>query len=262
MGLFDFFKKDKVTVSIEVIESSLPELPYFEDKRKAECPYCQSALKKIPGSKTKCPSCGKFMYVRTSSQNIRAVVTEEEMDKIEEEWSIFNGTHGEYLYNKKLEAKTKENLKQKFGGKEPSENDIKWSLLNKQTIETASKGDWGLYVNTRLEMGQICKREERWKQALTFFYEVCYLDLNGPNNTSGYSKDFAIKPFDPIGGDTFLPPVIVKWIRDIAFKKLQMSEDELKSDFVTFSSKLQKDFNLPVAVNEAWQKIMIKIKAN
>lgn len=260
MGFFDFFKKEKVSVTVTVNESVQPQLPDFEDKRKAKCPYCHHALNKIPGSKTKCPACGKFMYVRTSPKNIRAVVTEEEMDKIEEEWSIFNGTHGEYLYNKKQEAKARENLKQKFGGKEPSDNDVKWSLLNKETIETASKGDWGLYVNTRLEMGKVCKREERWKQALTFFYEVCYLDLNGPNNASGYSKDFGIKAFDPSDENVFLPPAVVKWISDIAFKKIGMTEDELRSDFFTFSSKLQKNFNLPVSVNDAWEKIYSEIK--
>lgn len=128
MGLFDFLKKEKVSLTATVHEPTQPQLPDFEDKRKAECPYCHSALKKVPGSKTKCPACGKFMYVRVSSKNIRAVVTEDEMEKIEEEWSIFNGTHGEYLHNKKVEAKTKEELKKRFNGKEPSDIDVKWSL--------------------------------------------------------------------------------------------------------------------------------------
>jgi hypothetical protein len=58
------------------------------DERKAECPYCQGALKKIPGSKTKCPLCGNFMFVRTRRQDrVRVVVTQEQAEKIDRDWS-------------------------------------------------------------------------------------------------------------------------------------------------------------------------------
>ena len=76
-----------------------------KDERKAECPYCRQSLAKIPGRKTKCPHCGKFMFVRTRPKdNVRVVVTKEEADKIDEEWAIVSGTHDEYIAEKVIDA--------------------------------------------------------------------------------------------------------------------------------------------------------------
>ena len=66
------------------------------DLRKPECPYCKNALKKIPGAKTKCSSCGQFMYVRTQPEDrARVLVTETEAHRIEEGWKtkIMGGAH-------------------------------------------------------------------------------------------------------------------------------------------------------------------------
>ncbi len=57
------------------------------DLRKPECPYCQNALKKIPGAKTKCSQCGRFIYVRTRPEDgARVLVTEADAHRINEAW--------------------------------------------------------------------------------------------------------------------------------------------------------------------------------
>lgn len=69
-------------------ESDTPS-PKATDLRKPECPYCQNALKKVPGAKTKCSRCGQFMYVRTRPEDrARVVVTEAEAHRMEEDWKI------------------------------------------------------------------------------------------------------------------------------------------------------------------------------
>jgi len=73
------------------VESVGPILPEFKDARKAECPNCLKTLSKIPGAKTKCPFCAKYIFVRTRPDNVRVVVTHEEASKIDNEWSIING---------------------------------------------------------------------------------------------------------------------------------------------------------------------------
>jgi DNA-directed RNA polymerase subunit RPC12/RpoP len=61
------------------------------DQRRAECPRCRKSLKKIPASKTKCPHCGDFMFVRTRPQDgARVVVTADEVQRIEADWSVWN----------------------------------------------------------------------------------------------------------------------------------------------------------------------------
>jgi predicted RNA-binding Zn-ribbon protein involved in translation (DUF1610 family) len=60
------------------------------DQRKAECPSCHQALKKIPGSKTKCPHCGEYMYVRTRPQDrTRVIVNKAGADKLAVEWAAY-----------------------------------------------------------------------------------------------------------------------------------------------------------------------------
>lgn len=96
MGIFDIFRLNSNNIK------SLKQ----KDERKAECPNCSEKLEKIPGAKTKCPHCGKYMFVRTRPKdNIRVVVTEIEADRIDEEWSIINNVHSSFIAKKEIYAK-------------------------------------------------------------------------------------------------------------------------------------------------------------
>ncbi len=64
----------------------------------AVCPYCGGRLDKKPGRKTECPKCSRPIYVRTRPLDKQQVlVTEEQKEVIEEQWSIVNGSHEVYL---------------------------------------------------------------------------------------------------------------------------------------------------------------------
>ena len=73
MGIFNFLKTKTTKGSQK-----------YKDGRKAECPNCQNTLNKIPGAKTKCPHCGKIMFVRTRPDGVRLVVTERQAKDIEQ----------------------------------------------------------------------------------------------------------------------------------------------------------------------------------
>jgi len=248
------FKKQK---NITIEPSSSPP----KDEKKAECPYCHQALDKIPSRKTKCPHCGEFMFVRTRPKdNARVVVTKEEADRIEEEWAIVHGTHDIYIANKKRIEKEKETLRRKFG-KEPSDNDVEWSLLNKDLINHAKRGDWGLYSNARFKMAEILYQEKRLKEALETYLEVCYLDLNGPSNLGGMRDPQLLKesdllneflPFDPESG--FLAPGVIKRILRI-INKLGLEKEELKSEFLKHNARIHKALKLPLSPEDSWLKI-------
>ena len=249
MSIFDFFTNKKQSSSKQSEQ---------KDERKAECPYCNKTLAKIPGAKTKCPHCDNFMFVCTRPKdNTRIIVTENNADKIDEEWSIVNGTHDSFVAEKENYAKEKEILRKRFGGKEPSENDIKWGLLNKELIEHATSGNWGLYRNTKFQMAKQLQKENKFKHALQMYLEICYLDSNGPNNTAGFDdpeflKDFP--PFDPNNGNSFLAPGIIDLVKQI-MKKLGLSKDEVNKLFLERNSRIEKSMKLPVSMIECWDKI-------
>ena len=231
----------------------------LKDERKPECPYCHQPLSKIPDRKTKCPYCGKFMFVRIHPKdNIRVVVTKEEADKIDKEWAIISGTHDEYITEKEEIEKEREILRRRFG-KEPSENDVKWGVLNKQLIRHAQRGNWGLYRNTRFTMAELLRKEMKLKQALQAYLEVCYLDLNGPNNTGGNDPELLkeFPPFDP-NRNSFLAPGVIDLIQRI-IKKLNIDKDEVKKIFIEHNSRIEKSLKLPLSTEDAWQSLEKKI---
>lgn len=225
-----------------------------KDERKAECPYCHEVLKQIPGSKTKCPHCGRFMYVRTHTDDqIRVVVTEEDANKIDEEWSIVNGTHDEFVAEKQAFEDEREVLRKRFG-MEPPENDVKWSIFNKQRLQQAIAGNWGFYRNTTFEMAELLRKEGRHKGALAKYFEVCYLDLNGPENRGGMPQELReeFPFFDP--KNAFLAPGVIRLIKTMA-KKLSLNETDIKQLFLDQSKRTNDNLKLSVSPEDSWSKI-------
>lgn len=225
----------------------------------AKCPHCASELKKMPGAKTKCPSCGEFMYVRTRpSDRKRVVVTKEQAEEIEEQWAIENGTHDEYLDRKKEYEDEKSRLRVRFGA-EPSEGDVKWGILNKDLIKHGANNDWGFYRNVRCEMAQILEREKRYVPALNTFFEVCYLDLNGPDNLGGYDKHaLEHARFDPTSPSATLAPGIIGAI-EILLKEQKLTREEAKEVFLTQARNIQKNLKLSVSPEDSWEKVNIEL---
>lgn len=226
-----------------------------KDERKAECPYCHQALNKTPSRKTKCPHCGKFMFIRyRPKDNARVIVTEEEADRIDEEWSIVNGTHDIYIANKKRFEQEKEALRKRFG-KEPSDNDVEWSLLNKELIEYAKTGEWRRYRHTRFHMAEILYHEKKLGQALQTYLEVCYLDLNGAlDKTIADLSDEST--FNPDRGSLVLGAI--RRIQRVV-KKLGLEKEELKSEFLKHNARIQKALNLPLSPEDCWTKVEDKV---
>jgi uncharacterized Zn finger protein (UPF0148 family) len=109
----------------------------------AICPYCNQVLVKKPGRKKKCPFCGQFIYVRTRpSDKQHVLATETQVEQIEEQWSVVNGTHDTYLLVKRLFAEKLAEEKAKLAnryGREPSDNEVEVSLLREAFIENAER---------------------------------------------------------------------------------------------------------------------------
>lgn len=250
MGIFDIFRTKPNPAPVPVLHQEQ------KDERKPECPYCHASLAKIPGRKTKCPTCGEFMYVRTRPKdNVRVVVTKKEADKIDEDWAIVGGTYEQYLDNKEAFAQEKEILRKRFGGQEPSDRDVAWGLFNKQLIDHMRNGDWGLYRNTRFGMAELLSRDLKFKHALQTYLEVCYLDLNGASNRGGMNDPELLKEYPPFDLKTaFLAPGMIDIVKRIV-ERLKMNKDDLRSLFVEHNTRLSQSLKLPLSPDKAWSSI-------
>lgn len=231
------------------------------DLRKAECPYCQKALDKIPKRRTKCPHCGEFMYVRTRPKDkVRVVVTKAEADKIDEEWERkyeYDSFISRGFSRKERFEKERERLRKQFG-KEPSDRDVMWAILGKESGEHFLRRDFGFYSSTIFEKAEILRKEMRLEAALKKYFEVCYLDLNGPENLGGISDSgLKIPPFDPEKG--LLAPAVVFEIKEI-MKELEFDKNKAKLIFIEHNSKRFKSWQLPLTPENCWSSLEREIE--
>lgn len=252
MGILNIIKK--IFANSPETEKKAPELHYIGIVE-AICPYCGVELEKKPSRKIKCPDCGNFIFVRTSPLDMsKILITEDEIEKIEEQWAIYNNTHEEFLEQKKRFENERDILGIKFG-RTPSENDVKWSLLNNELLLNAQNGNWGFYRNTKFAMAKILAKEERHKDALLMYLEVYYLDLNGPNNTGGL-KYYKMSPFST--DLAVLAPGVVKLVIKL-IKLLNLDELEVKKLFYRISNRLGDSLKLPVVPKKAWTDLSNEI---
>jgi len=221
----------------------------------AVCPYCNNTLEKKPGRKKKCPSCNNFIYVRTRPKDGKKVlVTKDQTELLKEQWSIVNGTHAEFLENKRIIENERRFLAKKFG-REPSENDIRWSLLNKELMTHANNANWGLYRNAKFQMAEILRAESKTSPALAIYLEVLYLDVNGPNNISGIRDRALLKEFPPFNEkDAFLAPGVLSKVVDL-IQELNLDDKGTKAIFNEIAERNFSNLRLPVTPEQGWRKI-------
>jgi hypothetical protein len=231
------------------------------DARTAVCPSCGFGLNKVPGAKTKCPHCAAFMYVRTDPEtNSRVVVTAERAEEIEDEWSKINGTWEYRQEEKRRYEATKEQLTKNFKGVVPSDNDVKWSLLNEDSIKHASVQDWGLYRNTIFQMGEILRKEEKHSMAIEKYLLVCYMDTCGPNNVGvplGQKLEFGQKAFSK--EFAFLAPGVLERVQKSA-KAANKDLDGLKIVILDIGVRYKGAIPFTMSPEESWEEIIQELK--
>jgi ssDNA-binding Zn-finger/Zn-ribbon topoisomerase 1 len=219
MGIFDLFRKKnskdsevaqgKSHLNVGIIDIWENEREEFENyfkfiKRPIEeslilsseffknsiCPYCGFKLDKSPLKKTKCPNCHNYIYVRTNLiTKEKMLLTEEQVNKLENERDEIGTKLGAektalsdyYIW---IEfKKTKGELKKE--NKKMEDFDIIWGILDKKEIEYTKQNNWGLFRCSLYGKFMILNAEKKFQDAIRMILEVCYYDINGPNNVPG-----------------------------------------------------------------------------
>ncbi len=110
------------------------------------CPHCRGLLTQRPKRKKKCPLCGRYIFVRTTpTTRERILVTEEEAERIDEEWlrlsfrkewlrrlEQFGVTEADFATQKRVLAGRV--------GEKASDRDVIWSLFNTAVTKTHELG--------------------------------------------------------------------------------------------------------------------------
>jgi predicted RNA-binding Zn-ribbon protein involved in translation (DUF1610 family) len=229
------------------------------DARVAACPSCGAVLKKIPGSKTKCPHCNKFLFIRTDSKsNSRIVVNAEQAETIDEEWAKINGSWEELQIQKNRFAQSKSDLTAKFGTA-ASDGDVNWRLLNEDLIQHSSMQNWGHYRNTVFQMGEQLRKEGKFAASLEKFLLVCYIDICGPNNIYtplGKKHEYGQEPFSK--RSSFLAPGVTKRIEKSAIKA-KFDIKKLREMFYKLEEEYKQAIPFTQSAEKSWGKLKSEI---
>jgi len=145
----------------------------------------------------------------------------------------------------------------------PAENDRKWGLLMKEELDHVKLGDWGFYRNGRFKMGELLRKESRSRYALSMYCQVCYLDLNGPQNTGRWGNPQALgfddsapefQPFKPSPPYNSLAPGVVGRILGL-IEELNLDEEEVRLLFLEAAVGDYQGLNMPVSPEQAWESV-------
>ena len=216
----------------------------------AICPYCEEKLEKMPKRKTKCPKCENFIYKRTRPYDeVDIILREDQLDIIEEEWAINNGSHDIYLKEKAREKRIRDEMRKRYG-KEPADDDVEFRVNNDRAVEAEFLGDWGFARNYRLNMAKNLEKRKSHELALRMYYHVCFLDINGPNNRSGMQNEYPY--FTPKSG--FIALGVIKRIKRL-ISKVGFNEEDCKRGFIEVNKPIFEGTPTTIPPEKAWAKL-------
>ena len=253
----------KCDSSVEVVGDNLDLLKPLGNID-AVCPSCNGRLDEFPKRKKKCPNCGEYIYVRTRPRDKNKVlVTYDESEEIKKQYFVG--------YGKDYNLLAQEKKKKEEGNRVKAEKD---------KLKNAKHRNWGLYRNNICDVGRSFSGEARYltntlklaenskykeyihkfhMQALPLYLQVCYLDLNEPENTSGLNTpDFKPSKY------TSLAPGIIDFIVS-TMKVVNIDIVDVEGVYYKCVRELQsakelRKVKLPVSANGAWKKIGRAIK--
>jgi hypothetical protein len=229
-------------------------------KAENRCPHCDVDLERRPSRKTKCPNCGNFMYVRTRPYDMMQVlVTYEEAELIDRQRSVTSGIHDGFIYEaESLDAMRKELTKRLQ--RPPTDFEVKSEICLQQQSGHAKEWNWGLYRNNRFQIAEFQRAAGRLPKALAIYYEVCYIDLNGPNN-SGALREWPdlLKEHPPFRPDREgLAPAIIELLSATA-GFLNLNADQIKIGFLEVAERVRQEIGTPLSAAEAWTQLEPKL---
>jgi hypothetical protein len=129
-----------------------------------------------------------------------------------------------------------------------SKSDAEWRRLNKERLCNAKENNWGLYCNTILDMAEHMKKRGNLKRSITFYLDLCYLDLNGPQNVGSFLRN-EYPAFTPSDGQ--LAPKIVSDLSALA-RECGISQEKLREQFYKVAEGSRQRLRTPLSTEEAW----------
>ncbi len=106
-------------------------------------------------------------------------------------------------------------------------------------------------------MTEILQRERRFWDALAQYLEVCYPDLNGPNNIGGIADSELLQqflPWNPKDTRAKLAPAVIDRVMQL-IEQTGLSVATLEDIYQKSAIPLHTSLRLPLSPTIAWKRI-------
>ncbi len=157
-----------------------------------KCPYCSQSYKSLHVGEKKCLNCKKTFLVQKRVQDMGTVAfTQEAKERFETQWKAVSGVkkfklylQKEYVYlQKQLEKQGKRNLKH---------NDIMHAVIDAYAKNSLSVGYYQLYASFMFYKAELLRSEQRFAEALNYYFYVHFLHSNGVDNEANFGVNTVI----------------------------------------------------------------------
>jgi hypothetical protein len=158
-------------------------------------------------------------------------VTKNDADLIDKQRHVTSGINDALIYEQKELETTRKLLFARLQ-RQPTEFEVKAEICLQQQPVHASEWNWGLYRNDRFEIAEFQRAAGYVRKALPIYIEVCYIDLNGQNNSGALRKwPDLLKEHPPFKPDPQgLAPAIVERLNSLAnFLGLDLRGSNIKT---------------------------------
>jgi len=221
-----------------------------------KCPYCAQAYKSLHVGEKKCLNCEKTFVVQKRVQDLGTVAfKEEDKAKFETQWKSVSSAKKFKLYLKKEYDYIQKQL-EKQGKRNLKANDIMHALIDAYAKNSINVGHYQLYANFLFYKAELLRSEQRFAEALNYYFYVHFLHNNGVSNEAKFSTvlDMNEELKERINELLDLGDLQVKKIQDL-FNYAILSLNKFNTDALNISmhksySVLMKEFKDSDAAKE------------
>lgn len=135
---------------------------------------------------------------------------------------------------------------------------IRRNIYERQGLEGIKEGNFARFRDARLGLALLLEEEaekdsEKLRKALATHLEVCYIDMNGPQESTARERERDnTPPFEP--RKSLLTSGIVN-TANVFIERLGLARAETKALFHKHNSRHLSHLNMPLSVDEGWNQL-------
>jgi len=221
-----------------------------------KCPYCAKAYKSLNVGDKKCTACEKTFYVQKRVQDMGTVAfTAEKKSQFEFQWKASSKIKKFKFYLQHEYDYIQQQL-QKKGKKHLQISDVMHSVINAYAKNSLNSGHYALYTSLMFHKAELMRSEQRFAEALEYYFYVHFLHTNGVDNQANFKQNTVINPElrERIADLLALGNIQVKKAKDIFDYSIMhlsvFNESSLSVGTHKSYSLLMKEFKLEDALKE------------